>query len=205
MKKVLMVAVLATTVGLVGLQQANAGVGDHSGERSHRQSNKQDDVTNAKIEKFQADTKDLHKQIVMKQAEQIALIQNVAPNIEAVRKASEELFDLRISLMEQANAAGLITFMPRVDKDGKIDEKYTKIEKFFVDTRDLRRQMFAKQAEIDASMSSRTPDAAAIAKITGELFDLENIIQQKAQDAGLPKNFHERSWKQHHQNWRISK
>ena len=205
MKKVFMVAVLATTVGLVGLQQANAGDGEHRGERSHRQSHQQDDATNAKIDKFHVDTKDLHKQIVMKQAEQMALIQNVAPNIEAVKKASGELFDLRISLMEKAKASGLFMFMTSVDKDRKTEEKYAKIEKFFIDTRDLRRKMFIKQAEIDASMSSQTPDAIAIAKMTGELFDLENISQEKAKEAGLPENFHKRGWGKHHQNWRISK
>jgi hypothetical protein len=205
MKKVLMVVVLATTVGLVGLQQANAGVGDHGGERFHRQSHKQDDATNAKIEKFQADTKDLRKQVEMKQAEQMALIQSESPNLEAVRKASGELFDLRTSLMEKAKAAGLFMFMKRDNQDAKIDEKHAKIEKFFIDTKDLRKQLFVKQAEKDALMNSRTPDASAIANITGELFDLETIIHEKAKEAGFPKNFHGSGMGKHHQSWRISK
>ena len=204
MRNVLMIVVLATTVGLVGLQQANAGVGDHGGERSHRQSHKQNDATNEKLEKFQADNKDLRKQIEMKQAEQIALIQTETPNIEAVKKASEELFDLRTALMEKAKAAGLFMFMNRDDKDGAIAEN-TKIEKFFNDTKELMKQMFVKQAGIDALMNSRAPDATAIANITGELFDLETIIREKAKGAGLPKYFHEKGWGNHHQGWRISK
>jgi len=204
-KKVLMVVVLATTVGLVGLQQANAGEGDHGGERSHRQSHKQNDATRAKIEKFQTDNKDLRKQLEMKQAEQLVLIDSETPNIEAVRKVSGELFDLRTSLMEKAKAAGLFMFMKRDDQDGEIGKKYAKIEKFFTDTKDLRKQMFVKQAEIDALMNSRAPDASMVANITGELFDLEILIQEKAKEAGLPKDFHVKGWDKHHQGWRISK
>ena len=75
--------------------------------------------------------------------------------------------------------------------------------KFFTDTKDLRKQMFVKRAEKKALLHSRTPDAEAITKITGELFDLKTTLQEKATEAGVPKHFHEGGSK-HHRGWQFS-
>jgi hypothetical protein len=71
----------------------------------------------------------------------------------------------------------------------KFAEKHAKIEKFFVDTKDLRKQLSVERAAKRALMHSRTPDPLAVAKISGELFDLKNTLHEKAIAAGLPGHF----------------
>ena len=188
-KKTLMVMALAAMVGFMGLQQASAHDTNRDGN-GHRHFQKMDDATKAKIAKFYADTKDLRKQMVMKRAEESALIRNQAPNIEAVKKAAGELFDLRMAMKEKAKAADLFSFKNRSDKEAKFAEMHAKIEKFFTDTKDLRKQMFVERAEKRALMHSQAPDPLAVAKVAGELFDLKNTLHDKAIAAGLPGHFH---------------
>ncbi len=198
-KQFFMVVLLATSVGLVSLQQANARVDEQDSSSAPRHFHELDDAAKAKIKKFRADTKDLRKQMAMKRAEQIALIKRDSPDIDAVKKTSGELFDLRMAMMEKAKTAELFMFAKRDDKDGNNAEKRAKIGTFFADTKDLRKQMFVKQAEKKALLHSRTPDAEAIAKITGELFDLRATLQEKAKEAGLPKHFH--GGGKYHRGW----
>ncbi len=189
MTKTLMAVVLAATVGIMGVQQASARDVNQQGD-SPRHFQKMDDATKAQIEKFRADTKDLRKQMVMKRAEKSALVRSETPNIEAVKKAAGELFDLRMAMMEKAKAAGLFAFKKQGDGDVKFAEKHAKIEKFFADTKDLRKQLSVERAAKRALMNSRTPDPLAVAKISGELFDLKNTLHEKAIAAGLPGHFH---------------
>ena len=189
MKKAFMVVALAATVGMMGLQQASARGVSYHGD-SPRYFHKMDDGIKAKIVKFRADTKDLRKQIVMKRAEESALIRSQAPNIEAVKKAAGELFDLRLTMSEKAKAAGLFAFKKQDDEKGKLAEKHAKIEKFFADTRELRKQISVERAEKRALMHSQTPDPLAVAKVAGELFDLKSTLHEKAIAAGLPGHFH---------------
>jgi len=198
-KKTLLALVLAATVGTIGLQQADARSLDHDGGIDSTQFHKMNDATKAKMEKFQAETKDLRKQIKMKRAEKTALIQSVAPNIEAVKETAGELFDLQMTMREKALAAGLFTFMKDGDKEGKITAKPAKLEKFLADTKDLRKQIYVKRAEKQALMHNRVPDAVAIAKVTGELFDLRSAIQEKAKEAGLPRHWQGKGKGRHHQ------
>lgn len=60
-----------------------------------------------------------------------------------------------------------------------------KLDAFFRDTQDLRKQIFVKQAERAALMQNTTPDPAAVSKVTGELFDLQGNMQDKAKAAGV--------------------
>lgn len=60
-----------------------------------------------------------------------------------------------------------------------------KLDKFFDDTLDLRKQLVMKRAEKMAIMRSETPDPAASAKIAGELFDLHAALEKKAEAAGV--------------------
>ena len=60
-----------------------------------------------------------------------------------------------------------------------------KIKQFFKDTLPLHKEMAMKQAEKQALMRSATPDPQAVAKVTGELFDLRTTMQQKAELAGV--------------------
>lgn len=60
-----------------------------------------------------------------------------------------------------------------------------KIKQFFKDTQPLHKEMAMKRAEKQALMQSETPDPQAVAKVTGELFDLRTTMQEKAEQAGV--------------------
>ena len=60
-----------------------------------------------------------------------------------------------------------------------------KLDAFFRDTQDLRKQMIMKQAERQALMQNTSPNTAAISKVSGEIFDLQATMQDKAKAAGL--------------------
>jgi Spy/CpxP family protein refolding chaperone len=60
-----------------------------------------------------------------------------------------------------------------------------KIQKFFKDTLPLHKEMAMKHAEKQALMQSDKPDPQAVAKVTGEMFDLRMTMQEKAELAGV--------------------
>lgn len=66
------------------------------------------------------------------------------------------------------------------------DATKAKVDAFKADTQDIRKQMAMKRAEKQALMGSQTPDAAAVAKVAGELFDLRTEMSEKAKEAGVP-------------------
>jgi hypothetical protein len=185
MKKTLMAALLAAIIGMMGVQHAEArDEGPH--ENGPGYFHKLDDATKAKIAKFRAENQDLHKQIAMKRAEKSALIRSETPNIEAVKKAAGELFDLKAAMYEKVKAAGLFTS----ERHGRFAERHAKLEIFLEDTKDLRRQIYVQRAEQRAMLHSKNPDSMAVAKVAGELFDLQNTLREKARAAGLPGYFH---------------
>jgi hypothetical protein len=188
MKKSILAVVLAAAVGIIGLQQASARVLDLHGDRAPR-FEQLDDATKAKMEKFRADTQDLRKQMVMKRAEERALMRSESLDVDAVRKAAGELFDMRIAMQEKARTAGLFAHPKRGADDGKITEEREKFDKFLTDTQDLRKQMSVKRAEERALMHSRNANAGAVAKVAGELFDLRNTIHEKARTSGFTMPF----------------
>lgn len=60
-----------------------------------------------------------------------------------------------------------------------------KVDKFIADTQALRKEIAMKRAEKRAMMRADNPDPAAVSKITGELFDLQATMRQKADEAGV--------------------
>lgn len=60
-----------------------------------------------------------------------------------------------------------------------------KLDKFFTDTQDLRKEMVTKRAEQGALMRGDNPDPAAASKLAGELFDLRMTMRQKAEEANV--------------------
>lgn len=60
-----------------------------------------------------------------------------------------------------------------------------KLDKFFTDTQDLRKEMAVKRAEQRAMLRADNPDPAAAGKLAGELFDLRTTMHQKAEEAGV--------------------
>lgn len=70
--------------------------------------------------------------------------------------------------------------MQQLDPDAK-----AKVSKFFKDNKDLHKQMAMKRAEKQALMQSEQPDPQAVAKVAGELFDLQTAMHEKAEAAGV--------------------
>lgn len=61
----------------------------------------------------------------------------------------------------------------------------TKIDAFQRDNQDLRKQIVMKHAAMRALMTSQNADPAAASKLSGELFDLQATMQEKAKAAGI--------------------
>jgi len=60
-----------------------------------------------------------------------------------------------------------------------------KLDTFFADTQDIRKEITVKQAEQRAMLRSDNPDPEAAGKLAGELFDLRTTMRQKAEEAGV--------------------
>ncbi len=60
-----------------------------------------------------------------------------------------------------------------------------KIDAFVDETASMRREIAVKQAEKMALLRGTNPDAATVAKLTGELFDLRTAMRDKAEAAGV--------------------
>jgi len=60
-----------------------------------------------------------------------------------------------------------------------------KLDAFQRDTQALRKQIIMKHAEMRAMMQSDNPNPAAASKLSGELFDLQATMQDKAKAAGV--------------------
>ena len=80
---------------------------------------------------------------------------------------------------------------PQCDGQGYFSEvaegDQEKLDKFFEDTKSLRKEMVQKRAEKRALMMAETPNAAAVGILAGEIFDLKTTIQAKAIEAGVRK------------------
>jgi len=69
-----------------------------------------------------------------------------------------------------------------VQVDPALQEKR---DTFFNDTQEIRKEMVMKQAEKRAMLRGDNPDPQAVSKLSGELFDLQATLRQKADEAGL--------------------
>lgn len=111
-KKIAIVAVVAG-LGLAGITQAYGGWGNRTGGYydcpmiQNGQMAQLDPALQEKRDKFFTDTQEIRKEMVMKQAEKQALLRSDNPDPQAVSKISGELFDLRTTLRQKADEAGL--------------------------------------------------------------------------------------------------
>jgi hypothetical protein len=64
-------------------------------------------------------------------------------------------------------------------------ETQAKLNTFYNETQEIRKQILVKQSERQALLQGANPDPAMAAKISGELFDLMTTMQNKAKAAGL--------------------
>ncbi len=65
-------------------------------------------------------------------------------------------------------------------------EMKKKMETFMEQTVEIRKQLAMKRARKAALMQAETPDAAAVAVVAGELFDLRESLRLQAKEAGIP-------------------
>jgi len=63
------------------------------------------------------------------------------------------------------------------EKDGE------KASAFFEETKELRREIVVKRSELDAMMIQDNPDEKKVAKLTGDLYDLNANMEEKAEKA----------------------
>lgn len=125
MKKVFLITALVAGLGIFGSQQASAywgmgggagmGAGGPMGEPCSTQL---DAATKAKVDKFYADTKDLRRQIVMKVAEEHAVLSSVNPDPAKAANLAGEIFDLRGAMQTKADADGVTSMIRCGDCDG---------------------------------------------------------------------------------------
>jgi hypothetical protein len=54
---------------------------------------------------------------------------------------------------------------------------------FFEETKETRKEIVVKRSERDALMLQDNPDEKKVAKLTGELYDLQTMMQEKADKA----------------------
>ena len=55
-----------------------------------------------------------------------------------------------------------------------------KVETFFKASKETRKQLAVKKSERRALMSQDNPDEKRVAELTGEIFDLRNLLDEKA-------------------------
>lgn len=108
MKKALVVTALVVGMGLFGLQQASANRGMGGGSMKGGPAYSQlDTASKAKLDKFYHETQDLRKQMVMKLAEERAVLSSTNPDPAMAAKLAGEIFDLRTAVQAKAEAAGV--------------------------------------------------------------------------------------------------
>ena len=54
---------------------------------------------------------------------------------------------------------------------------------FFEETKETRKQIFVKRSELDALMLQDNPDEKKVGKLTGEIYDLQTAMEEKADKA----------------------
>lgn len=69
------------------------------------------------------------------------------------------------------------------------EENQAAIEKFKDDTRAIRKGIVVKRSELNALMRKDNPDETKVAKLTGELYDLETEFGTKAEAAEMGPRF----------------
>ena len=61
-------------------------------------------------------------------------------------------------------------------------EDNEKTAAFFEETKDIKKQIFVKRSELDAMMRQENPDEKKVAQLTGEVYDLQTLMAEKADE-----------------------
>jgi len=68
-------------------------------------------------------------------------------------------------------------YCDNVSYSEKDDEKAAA---FFEETKEVRKEIVVKRSELDALMRQDNPDEKKVAKLTGDLYDLQTTMEEKA-------------------------
>jgi Spy/CpxP family protein refolding chaperone len=63
------------------------------------------------------------------------------------------------------------------------DADNEKANEFYEATKETRKEIFVKRSELDALMRQDNPDEKKVAKLTGEIYDLQTLMEEKADNA----------------------
>jgi len=77
---------------------------------------------------------------------------------------------------------------------GTYDRTYTEkdtgaIEKFRAETNSARKEIVVKRSELNALLRNDNPDEKKVAKLTGDLYDLETELEAKAEETGVRNRY----------------
>lgn len=77
---------------------------------------------------------------------------------------------------------------------GTYDRTYTEndteaIEKFRAETNTTRKEIVVKRSELNALLRNDNPDEKKVAKLTGDLYDLETELEAKAEKTGVRNRY----------------
>ena len=74
--------------------------------------------------------------------------------------------------------------------DNTITEKDAEtFEKFRAETNSIRKEIFVKRSELNALLRNDNPDETKVAKLTGDLYDLETELEAKAEKTGVRNRY----------------
>ncbi len=118
MKKHIIAIVLVAGLTMAGVASANWGRGGQGNgaygncpQMQGQMMQNLDPATQEKVDKFLKDNQALHKQIAMKHAEKRAIMSSDKPDPQAAAKVAGELFDLRTTMFDKAQAAGVSAYI----------------------------------------------------------------------------------------------
>jgi Spy/CpxP family protein refolding chaperone len=72
---------------------------------------------------------------------------------------------------------------------GYTEEDQAAFEKFRDDTTAIRKEIVIKRSELNALFGKDNPDETKVAKLTGDLYDLEAELETKAEAAGIDNRY----------------
>jgi Spy/CpxP family protein refolding chaperone len=75
------------------------------------------------------------------------------------------------------------------DSTGYTEEDLAALEKFRNDTKVIFKEIVVKRSELNALMRKDNPDETKVAKLTGDLYDLEAELETKADAAGIDNRY----------------
>jgi len=63
------------------------------------------------------------------------------------------------------------------------------VEKFRTETNSTRKEIVVKRSELNALLRNDNPDEKKVAKLTGDLYDLETGLEAKAEETGIRNRY----------------